>query len=177
MKMIQCANVVRLEKVIETSNNYYIVEEYCDGGELRGVLRRGRMEEREAVPLLCDLLRGYLPLFQAGIIHRDIKPENILLSAGVAKLADFGFAKRLYNFHRQMLKSYVGSPLYMAPQVLILLDKGEASKGGTLLDKTYTSKSDIWSMGLIFYEMLHGAHPFPSRSEKELLRNIRKGQP
>ena len=87
--------------------------------------------------MLVDLLKGYQPLLKAGIIHRDIKPENVLLHEGRLKLADFGFAKYMNNFKKSMLQSYVGTPLYMAPQIL--------------LHECYSSKSDLWSIGLIFY--------------------------
>lgn len=75
------------------------------------------------------------------------------------KLADFGFAKCLDNFKRDMLSSLVGTPLYMSPQILD--------------NKKYTSKTDIWSIGFIFYETLVGKTPWTARSPPELLRNIK----
>jgi serine/threonine protein kinase len=78
-----------------------------------------------------------------------MKPANILISGGAVKIADFGFAKE--NIHRKVKnESSVGTPMYMSVEVL---------KG-----KTYTSKCDIWAIGVIFYEMLHGKTPWKAKS-------------
>jgi len=66
-----------------------------------------------------DLLTGFMDLLKNGIIHRDLKPENILIKGNQHKLADFGFARTVDNFQRQMLTSLVGTPLYMSPQILM----------------------------------------------------------
>ena len=93
-----------------------------------------------------------------GIIHRDIKPANILISDNVFKLTDFGFAKKVHSHSETLMTSLVGTPLYMSPQILKRLN--------------YTSKCDIWSLGLIFYEMIYGVTPWPSRDIMDLLHNI-----
>lgn len=99
---------------------------------------------------------GFQELAAKGIIHRDLKPANILVnSQGEFKLADFGFAKYVDHFDSNMLQSCVGTPLYMAPQ---LLKKGK-----------YSTKCDIWSVGFIFYEMLVGNLPWTGYSEANLL--------
>ena len=94
-------------------------------------------------------MNGAMYLHTNGIIHRDLKPANILLNNGVCKLSDFGFAKSLKN-EEVVMKSIVGTPLYMSPQIL------KKSK--------YTPKSDLWSVGLIYYEMLHGRTPWPAQN-------------
>lgn len=91
-------------------------------------------------------------------MHRDLKPENILINGNIFKLADFGFSTTI-NSHQNLLKSVCGTPLYMSPQIL--------------MRENYTSKSDIWSLGLIYYEMLCGKTPWPARSERELLDHTR----
>ena len=94
-----------------------------------------------------------------GIIHRDLKPANILVnSKGEFKLADFGFAKFVDHYDSKLLMSIVGTPLYMSPQIL---------------SKTpYTTKSDIWSLGFILFEMITGTYPWMGVSETDLYRNI-----
>lgn len=96
---------------------------------------------------------------QEKIVHRDLKPANILIHEGVYKIGDFGFAKYVDNFSNEMLKSCVGSPIYMAPQVLERLP--------------YTTKCDIWSIGVMFFEMLFGCPPWKARDEKELTSKIK----
>ena len=111
--------------------------------------KKGRMDEEEAFEVITQILCGFTQLVQEKIVHRDLKPANILIHDGIYKIGDFGFAKYVDNFGTQMLKSCVGSPIYMAPQ---LLQRQE-----------YTTKCDIWSIGVIFYEMIFGRHPWTAR--------------
>lgn len=90
-------------------------------------------------------------------MHRDIKPSNILLHNGIIKLADFGFCKPLKDA-RDLSQTMLGSPIYMAPQVL----KGEV----------YTMKADIWSLGVVLYEMLYGFCPFEEKTIARLISLI-----
>lgn len=80
-----------------------------------------------------------------GVSHRDLKPENIFLNDGKIKIGDFGASKK--NLTKNIMNSTtIGTPLYMSPQALKCLP--------------YTSKNDIWALGVIFYEMLHGHTPW-----------------
>ena len=81
-------------------------------------------------------MKGIKYLHLNGIIHRDLKPANILMKNNQCKISDFGFAKNLQN-DNSIMKSIVGTPLYMSPQLLKKLK--------------YTNKSDLWSIGLIYY--------------------------
>ncbi|CAD8190461.1 unnamed protein product [Paramecium pentaurelia] len=159
MGTLQGNNVVKLIDVLETSNNYYIVQEYCDGGDLQHLLKKKKyLPQKEAMQFFVDVLLGMIELVKKGIIHRDLKPANILINKGIYKIADFGFSKAIDNFRKQMIESIVGTPLYQSLQLL----KGEK----------YTSKSDIWSLGFIFYETLFGSTPWTARSIPELVKNI-----
>ena len=124
---------------------------------MRKLQRRRRLSENEAKGFLRDIMSGAKYLHKNGIIHRDLKPANILLKRGVCELSDFGFAKSL-NSEDTVMKSIVGTPLYMSPQILKKLK--------------YTAKSDLWSIGLIYYEMLHGKTPWPAQNEIELINGI-----
>ncbi|CAD8120799.1 unnamed protein product [Paramecium sonneborni] len=159
MRDLQGNNVVKLIDVLETANNYYIVQEFCDGGDLQHLLKKKKfLPQKEAMQLFIDVLLGMIELVKKGIIHRDLKPANILINKGIYKIADFGFSKALDNFQKQMIVSNVGTPLYQSLQLL------KADK--------YTSKSDIWSLGFIFYEALYGQTPWTARSIPELVKNI-----
>lgn len=81
---------------------------------------------------------------ESGFLHRDLKPANILLKDKVVKIADFGFAKRVTSNTKETVN--VGSPLYMSPEAL--------------QNNIYSIKNDIWSVGVIFYEILHGKAPW-----------------
>lgn len=122
-------------------------------------MKRKKYREDEALDVVRQIISGFSELVREHIIHRDLKPANIMISDGVYKIGDFGFAKYVDNMGNHMLRSCVGSPIYMAPQLL------EHS--------TYTTKADIWSIGIISYEIIFGSPPWKARNEAELLQNIR----
>ena len=96
MKHVSHENIVKLHDIYQTTNNMYILTEFCDGGDLLVELRkRKRIGETEAKKYLKEIMNGAKYLHEKGIIHRDLKPANILLKNGVCKLSDFGFAKSL----------------------------------------------------------------------------------
>jgi len=139
MRKLKSEAIVGFIDILETSNNYYVIQELCDGGDLKSSLKKiGHYPEHDAIENLKQVCTGYQELINNSIIHRDIKPENILIHQGRLKLADFGFAKNVVA-HNTMHKSMVGTPLYMAPQIL----KREK----------YTSKCDVWSIGVLFYQV------------------------
>lgn len=149
MKKVHHENIVKLYDVYQTSNNMYIVTELCDG-DLCAYLDKNdkKLTEADAKRLIKQIMKGAKYLHSNGIIHRDLKPANILIKNGICKISDFGFAKNMGQ--ATIMKSIVGTPLYMSPQLL----KGIK----------YTSKSDLWSIGLIYYEMLHGRTPWPANN-------------
>ena len=145
------------------AGDYYFVMEYVDGVNLRDVLHGGHLEPEKAlavVPQVCDALQY---AHEQGIVHRDIKPENILIdSRGQVKIADFGLAKLLNPSSKNENLSHVGQRMgtahYMAP---------EQVQDATDVDH----RADIYSLGVVFYEMLTGELPIgrfspPSQSVK-----------
>ena len=88
------------------------------------------------------------------IIHRDIKPENILFHDGRIKVSDFGFCKKLKEIN-DMAESMVGSPMYMAPECLV--------------GDNYNTKADIYSLGVVLYEMLFGFYPYEGSDIPDLI--------
>ena len=97
---------------------------------------------------MIQIMQGYGELERLGIVHRDLKPANILHQNGNLKIADFGMSK--VQDQHALLRSHVGTPYYMAPQILQKID--------------YTRKCDIWSLGVIFYELLFGCLPWTGKS-------------
>ena len=81
--------------VMESNNYYYIIQEYCNGGELRKLMKKaGKLPEQQAISLLKQICNGFVELLREGVMHRDLKPENILINEGTLKIADFGFSKK-----------------------------------------------------------------------------------
>ncbi|MBR6428426.1 MAG: Stk1 family PASTA domain-containing Ser/Thr kinase [Clostridia bacterium] len=128
---------------------HYLVLEYISGRTLRDRMdEAGRLSPREAVSIACDVLDGLSHAHRMGLIHRDVKPQNIMITdSGVIKLADFGIAK----FTGSATKTYsgneaLGSVYYISP---------EQAKG-----ETVDAQTDIYSVGVMLYEMLSGSVPF-----------------
>ena len=130
--------------------------EYCDSGDLRGIMKRP-IKESFTKFYFSQLANGLKYLDSHNIIHRDIKPKNILLtnSRRVLKIADFGFAKQ--SKEQDLYETMCGSPLYMAPEIT-----GH---------NYYTKQTDLWSIGMMLYEMLYNFHPFHKCKSLPELRN------
>jgi len=128
----------------------YLILEYCAGGDLHNYLKKGALSEITTKKFIKQLADGIAYLKSKNVFHRDLKPHNILLNGlcDTIKITDFNFVKLIDNNNIDLSQTICGSPLYMAPEIL-----SDDFNG-------YTSKSDLWSIGLIFYEMLHGKNPF-----------------
>ena len=111
-----------------------------------------------------DIVNAACVLYDYNITHRDIKAQNILIKDGVAKLADFGFAKELREKDVQEDGTGVGTILYMAPQ-LILQDKPQ-----------YSIRCDVWSIGVILFILLSGSPPFGGQNDEEIMKRVEKGK-
>ncbi|MCA9258859.1 MAG: serine/threonine protein kinase [Planctomycetales bacterium] len=144
-------NIVAVYEFGKVGDTYYFLMEYIDGSTLRQIVTAGALAPREAlaiVPHLCDALQY---AHDKGIVHRDIKPENILISSdGSVKIADFGLSRILGDPNRQEMLTgthqVMGTPRYMAPEHL---------EGSRNVDH----RADIYSLGVVFYEMLTGELP------------------
>jgi tRNA A-37 threonylcarbamoyl transferase component Bud32 len=154
-------NIVAVHDVGRAGEYYYFVMEYIDGVNLRQLLHDGHLRPEQAlriVPQICDALQY---AHEEGVVHRDIKPENILLDRkGRVKIADFGLAKLLgrdtENFTLTGSRQVMGTLYYMAPEQVER-------------PLTVDHRADIYSLGVVFYEMLTGQLPvgrFPLPSER-----------
>lgn len=159
-------NIVEMYDVGEDDGTYYIVMEYVDGKTLKQLLKkRGTLTLSEAIDIMSQLTDGMAHAHDSYIIHRDLKPQNIMIKDdGQIKITDFGIAMALNSTQLTQTNSVMGSVHYLPPE--------QASGKGC------TIKSDIYSMGIIFYELLTGTLPFKGDNAVEIaLKHMREPVP
>lgn len=167
------SNIVEMYDVGEDNGTYYIVMEYVDGKTLKQLVKkRGALTLSECIDIMLQLTDGISHAHDAGIIHRDLKPQNILIKDdGCIKITDFGIAMALNSTQLTQTNSVMGSVHYLPPE--------QASGKGS------TFRSDIYSMGILFYELLTGSLPFKGENAVEIalkhmrdpLPSVRKNNP
>jgi len=163
---LQHQHVVQLLTWFEDKEQVYLVQEHAARGDLFGVVRSDGPRSRycdEAVTareVIVPLVLAVAYLHSNGIAHRDIKPENILLATdGSLRLADFGLS---IDFNEERPVSRVGTLDYMAPEVFLCPPKHSPLENKHDRTLVYSSKVDVWAIGVLAYELLTGASPFAS---------------
>ena len=159
-------NIVEMYDVGEDDGTYYIVMEYVEGKTLKQLLKkRGTLTLSEAIDIMSQLTDGMAHAHDSYIIHRDLKPQNIMIKDdGQIKITDFGIAMALNATQLTQTNSVMGSVHYLPPEQA-------SGKGSTI-------KSDIYSMGIIFYELLSGSLPFRGDNAVEIaLKHMRDPLP
>ena len=159
-------NIVEIYDVGEDDGQYYIVMEYVDGKTLKQVLKqRGHLSVTEVVDIMLQVTDGMAHAHDAYIIHRDIKPQNIMiLSNGMIKITDFGVAIALNSTQLTQTNSVMGTVHYIPPEQA-------NGKGSTI-------RSDIYSMGIMMYELLTGLLPYKGDNAVEIaLKHLREPLP
>lgn len=158
LKSINHPNIIKCLDHFITDKMIYIILEYCPKGDLSQFLQNNHLEENEVKMYFLQLIESVKYLRDNKIMHRDIKPTNILMSSdNELKLSDFGLAKR-YQKPSLLSETICGSPLYMAPELLF--------------EKQYTNTCDVWSLGIVLYEMLFKNVPFEANTLPELKNKL-----
>src|SRR5204862_1837520 len=171
-------NILTVYEIGEDHSTHYIASELIEGETLRQRLMRGRMELREAVDVAIQVASALAAAHETGIVHRDIKPENIMLRPdGYVKVLDFGIAKLAESAFAEdtadgagsvtlaatNLGSVLGTVRYMSPEQAC----------GAQVDKS----TDIWSLGVVLYEMVTGQTPFTGNTPSEVMSSILEKEP
>lgn len=159
-------NIVEIYDVDEDDGNFFIVMEYIEGKTLKQLIkRRGVLTLPETIDIMLQLIDALAVAHDSYIIHRDIKPQNIMIKeSGLVKITDFGIAMALNNVELTQTNSVMGSVHYLPPEQA-------SGKGSTI-------RSDIYSLGIMMYEMLTGKVPFKGDSAVEIaLKHIKEEIP
>lgn len=151
-------NIVNILDFFQTDQHLYMILEWCNGGDLRNLLSTSyKLQEETAIKYLQGIVEGLYALHSKGIMYRDLKPENILFKEGEIKIGDFGTAS-----FEERSNNHMGTKEYMAPEMYFLNEESD-----------YDKQVDIWSLGIIFYEMLFGCTPCDGDKQKRenILKN------
>ena len=155
-RQVSHRNVCRVYDIGEIDGRHFLSMEFIKGEELSSLLRRiGRLPSDKAVQIARQICAGLSAAHENGILHRDLKPSNVMIdSDGNARITDFGLAGLVEEFHEDEVGA--GTPAYMAP---------EQFDGGAL-----TVKTDVYSLGLVLYELFTGKRAFEASTLNELIK-------
>ncbi|ARU39816.1 hypothetical protein CCB80_01120 [Armatimonadetes bacterium Uphvl-Ar1] len=158
-------NIVTVYDVAEQSGRYYLAMEFLDGQNLRKTLEeQGTIPTDKAIEISIEIAKALVFAHNHGVVHRDVKPENIqILANGAIKLTDFGIARLTFEPNITMDGQVFGTPSYMSPEQI----------NGRDID----ARSDIFSLGIILYEMLAGKKPFTGDSVVSITYAIMNAEP
>ena len=168
LKTLDHPNIIKLYEVYEDKDCVYLVQEYCEGGELFDyIAEQERLSEKEAARIFHQITSSILYCHKNCICHRDLKPDNFMMASkspeSPVKLIDFGLSRSFFKYHDQgrgemlRMETRAGTALYMAPEVL---------------KKDYSNACDTWSIGVILYIMLSGLLPFEGTTDAEIEESI-----
>jgi serine/threonine protein kinase len=169
-------NILTIYEIEQADGRYFIATEFVEGETLRQCVKSGRLKPDEALEVAAQIAVALSKAHQIGIVHRDIKPENVMLDAeGRVKVLDFGLAKYLTPSGEAGTDNSTAENVYTVPGVLMgtTTYMSPEQVRGLAVD----ARTDIWSLGVVLYEMLEGRAPFDGQTTSDLLAAILEHEP
>ena len=163
MAFLHHPNIVALHDFFSDQRNFYLVLDYCKGGDLAEYLikNNGPLREQQAANIFQQIVSAINYIHKNGVAHRDLKPQNILITLWPnVKISDFGLCGFMED---TKMKTFCGTPCYTAPECI-----NQVQYNGVY--------SDVWSLGVILYEMVTGMHPWDVRNITKMVKQISQAQ-
>lgn len=164
LRKLDHPNILKLYEVFEDQKKYFLVTEYCKGGELFDeIINKVTFSEADAANIISQVLQAVAYCHSIGIVHRDLKPENVLIDkeqGNILKIIDFGTSVE-YDKNKDMLKAVHGTSYYIAPEVL---------------KQNYDERCDVWSVGVMLYILLSGKPPFDGDDDAAITQKVLEGR-
>ena len=163
MAFLHHPNIVALHDFFSDEKNFYLALDYCKGGDLAEYLikNNGPLREQQAANIFQQIVSAINYIHQNGVAHRDLKPQNILITLWPnIKISDFGLCGFMED---TKMKTFCGTPCYTAPECI-----NQVQYNGVY--------SDVWSLGVILYEMVTGMHPWDVRNITKMVKQISQAQ-
>ena len=170
-------NILTIYEIGSFENSRFIATEYINGETLRDRLQRESLDLAETLEITIQIALALLASHEAGIIHRDIKPENVMLRRdGLAKVLDFGLAK-LVETKPENVDADAATRAYVNTQAGMILGTVAYMSPEQARGKKVDARTDLWSLGVVLYEMLTGHQPFAAETMSDVIAAILKSEP
>src|SRR5438067_12876211 len=170
-------NILTVYEIGAEGNRHFIATEFIEGITLRASLTRERMNLHDALEIAVQVASALAAAHETGVVHRDIKPENIMLRPdGYAKVLDFGIAKLTEQRPASDLDE-IGTTAVLQTQPGLVLGTGHYMSPEQARGQTVDARSDIWSLGVMLYEMVGGIRPFLGETPSDCVASILKTEP
>ena len=171
-------NILTVHDIGQAGSTHYIAAEFVDGVTLRKRLLERRMRLADALDILTQVCKALAAAHEAGIVHRDIKPENIMLRAdGYVKVLDFGLAKLMEPDEVQVTSPEASTQLNIHTDPHAIVGTVDYMSPEQLRGQKVDARSDIWSVGVMLYEMVSGCRPFSGQSKSDTIALILGANP
>jgi len=170
-------NVAHIYEISEAEGHHFIAMEYVAGKTLRQMLKQGALDTTTTLDIAIQTASALAAAHKAGVIHRDVKPENIMLrDDGYVKVLDFGLAK-LTESREARLDAEASTHASVHTELGLLMGTSHYMSPEQVRGQAVDERTDLWSLGVVLYEMLGGSRPFPGRAVNEIISAILEREP
>ncbi len=171
-------NILTIFEFGHEAETHFLAAEYVEGATLRQKLARGRLEPAVAADIAAQIAKALMAAHAHGIVHRDIKPDNVMIrNDNLVKVLDFGIAKLTEAISGQAIDSALGAASLSLSQVGVVIGSAKYMSPEQARGQTVDARSDLFSLGVVLYEMIAGRVPFEGQTVSDVIAEVLKGTP